>query len=98
MNVTAEAFKMDICDKKQEIEKEVKQEAACSSGTVDFGTVKIPEDSLKFLVLQNKGKCAVSFDLFLKNVSSKIFSETPVEEAVEPKKEQKVSHQAKMSL
>ena len=93
MIITAEAFKMDICDKKQEIEK-----AARSSGSVDFGTVKIPEDSLKFLVLQNKGKCPVSFDLFLKNVSSKIFSETPVEEAAEPKKEQKVSHQAKMSL
>ncbi|KAI5082267.1 hypothetical protein GOP47_0002010 [Adiantum capillus-veneris] len=80
--VTAEAYKIDIVVKNENCHED--------PNTLDFGILRVAEELLKTLTLQNKGKYPVLFNFCMKRSFSEIFTITPLQGKLEPKEEQKV--------
>ncbi|KAH7442763.1 hypothetical protein KP509_02G000200 [Ceratopteris richardii] len=83
--VTAEAYMIDVVVKNQNLMEDVP-----TVGGLNYGILRVAEDSLKSLVLHNKGKYAVLFNFLMKRSLSEIFTVTPVQGKLEPKQDQKV--------
>ncbi|MCO5608438.1 hypothetical protein L7F22_062648 [Adiantum nelumboides] len=83
--VTAEAYEIDIVIKNQNCQGD-----ASTLVGLDFGILRVAENLVKNLALQNKGKYAVLFSFCMKRSFSEIFTVTPLQGKLEPKEEQKV--------
>ncbi|KAJ7536387.1 hypothetical protein O6H91_12G067600 [Diphasiastrum complanatum] len=86
MSISAEAYKIEVSIKYPNPPEEMPP-----SGGINYGTVKVAENLLKVLVLENKGKYPIKFKFCFKIRSlAELFTITPLEGFLDSKKQQKV--------
>ncbi|EFJ12294.1 hypothetical protein SELMODRAFT_425615 [Selaginella moellendorffii] len=86
LSITAEAYKIDIAIKYPSPPEDMPPD-----GGFNYGTLRVAQDSLKSLTMDNKGKYKVDFKFVHKTaLTQELFTITPPGGTLEPKKQQKV--------